>query len=244
MGLPSGLMWAKNDIDVSQLSNFTPTPFQNDKTFFSWGNVNGHNPISENAFDYDWGGINSEAPYYDGQTYGNTPGASINANLTTSQDAARVTLGAPWRMPTTNEFKELLDNCDYVQADGTTVIDAATTDKRVTVNGVLGIYIKSKINGNLLFFACNGLGSGSSWINHDVNGFYWSSSFDNARSARGLYYSNSGVIPRGSYDRYLGFAIRPVFGTGLSSNSRAMSLPADDERMEREVNDSRFVIKN
>ena len=53
MGLPSGLKWAKNDIDVSQQSNFTPTPFLYNKTFFSWGNVNGHNPISESEFDYD-----------------------------------------------------------------------------------------------------------------------------------------------------------------------------------------------
>lgn len=244
MGLPSGLMWAKNDIDVSQLSNFTPTPFQYEKTFYSWGNINGYNPISESAFGYDWGGINAEAPYYDGQTYGDTPGASITANLTTSQDAARVALGAPWRMPTTEEFKELFDNCDFVQADGSTIIDAAITDKRVTVNGIEGIYLKSKNNGNLLFFACSGAGSGTTWSNRGSYGNYWSCSFSNARYARRLTFDSVSVNPQYNGNRYYGFAVRAVFGKGISSNSRGISIPVDDERLEREVNDSRLVINN
>lgn len=244
MGLPSGLLWAKNDIDVSQLSNFTPTPFQYEKTFFSWGNVNGHNPISESEFDYNWGGVNSEEPYYDGQPYGDTPGSSITANLTISQDAARANLGAPWRLPTTNEFKELIDNCDFVQADGTTVIEVATTDKRVTVNGIVGIYLKSKHNGNLLFFACSGLGDRTSWGYRGSFGYYWSSSINNERYARSLHFNSAGVLPQYNFYRFNGLAVRAVFGTGLRSNSRGLSLPIDNERLEREVNDSRFVIKN
>lgn len=240
MGLPSGLKWAKNDIDVSQNSKFALTPFQYEKTFFSWGNVVGHNPISDNEFDYDWGSVNSEAPYYDGQPYGDTPGASISGDLTTSQDAARVTLGTPWRMPTPTEFKELLDNCDFVQADGTTVIEAGTADKRVAVNGVFGIYLKSKINGNLLFFACSGLGAGTGWGGRGSYGYYWSSSFLSAQSAYGLGFSADGVFPRYYDGRYLGFPVRPVFGAGLRSTNRGLNLSENDERLEREIDDSRF----
>lgn len=213
LGLPSGLKWAKNDIDVSQDSNFALTPFQYEKTFFSWGNVVGHNPISNSEFDYDWGNVNSEEPYYDGQPYGETPGASINANLTTSQDAARVTLGKPWRMPTADEFEELLDNCDFVEADGTTVIDAGTTDKRVTVNGFTGIYLKSRLNGNLLFFACSG-GGGPSTSRKSRGGYggYWSATFVSAKSANYLAFSGSFVAPRNAGNRFNGFPVRPVFG--------------------------------
>lgn len=245
LGLPSGLKWAKCDLDVSQVSKFALTPFQYEKTFFSWGNVDGHNPISDRAFDYDWGGANPEAPFYDGQPYGDTPGASINANLTTSQDAARVTLGVPWRMPTTDEFKELFDNCDFVQADGTTVIDAGTTDKRVTVNGVLGVYLKSKINGNLLFFAASGNAGGTSWVYRDSRGYYWSASFYTARYAYGMSFADGSVNPQyRSVSRFNGLPVRPVFGAGLRSTNRSLSLPIDDERLEREIDDSRFDIKN
>ncbi len=210
MGLPSGLKWADCDIDLTQADKFAASPFQYEKTFFSWGNTDGHNPSSTSAFDYNWGSVNAEAPYYDGQVYGNTPGNKLTASMAPSQDAARANLGGPWRMPTTAEFKELFDNCDFVQADGTTVIEAGTTDKRVTVNGVLGIYLKSKINGSVLFFACSGNGYGTSWYARGSSGNYWSSSFYSARYAYYLVFSSGAVHPQSSNDRYYGFPVRPV----------------------------------
>ena len=210
MGLPSGLKWAESDIDLTQPDKFAASAFQYEKTFFSWGNTDGHNPKDNSSFDYNWGGVNAEEPWYDGQVYGDTPGNKLTANMAPSQDAARANLGGPWRMPTTEEFKELFDNCDFVQADGTTVIDASTTDKRVTVNGVVGIYLKSKNNGNHLFFACSGYGYGSSWGNRGSHGYYWSASFRSARNARGLNFYSGGVNPQSSNDRYDGFAVRPV----------------------------------
>ena len=210
MGLPSGLLWADSDIDLTQADKFAASAFQYEKTFFSWGNTDGHNPKDTSSFDYNWGGVNAEEPWYDGQVYGDTPGNKLTANMAPSQDAARANLGAPWRMPTTEEFKELFDNCDFVQADGTTVIAAGTTDKRVTVNGVVGIYLKSKINGNLLFFACSGLGDGTSWNYRGSYGYYWSASFYSARNARSLSFSSGGVNPQNGSSRYVGFAVRPV----------------------------------
>jgi hypothetical protein len=210
MGLPSGLKWADCDIDLTQADKFAASPFQYEKTFFSWGNTDGHNPKDTSSFDYNWGGVNSEAPYYDGQVYGDTPGNKLTANMAPSQDAARANLGGPWRMPTTEEFKELFDNCDFVQADGTTVIDASTTDKRVTVNGVVGIYLKSKNNGNHLFFACSGDGRGSSWNYRGSVGRYWSASFYSAVVARNLGFNSGGVNPQSYYYRCYGFAVRPV----------------------------------
>lgn len=163
--------------------------------------------------------------------------------MTTSQDAARVTLGSTWRIPTSAEFKELIDNCDFVQADGTTVIDTATADKRVSVNGIVGIYLKSKNNGNLLFFACSGEGRGTSWGGRGSNGYYWSSSFSSERNARVLTFGSGVVYPQNSSNRFYGFAVRPVFGQGLRSTNRSLSLNVDDESLVREVDDNRIVTK-
>ena len=205
MGLPSGLLWAKRNIDVTQPDGFAASPFQYECSFFSWGNVDGHNPISTTEFDYDFGTSN------DG-VYASTPGATIHypSSAGLSFDIARKTLGAPWRLPLTDDFKELFENCKFVQADGETEIDASQADKRVTVNSSTGIYLKSKINGNLLFFPCSGRGIGSSWGDSGSYGVYWSSQLNSEVWGWDLGFTNGGVTPQDFSNRFYGFACRPV----------------------------------
>lgn len=216
MGLPSGLLWAPMNMDAQQERGFAESPFQYNGSFVSWGNVEPHSPNSDDThFDYNWGGINKQAPWYDGQVYGSTSGSELETNIDIAHDVANLICGEKWRMPSETEFKELFDNCDYVQADGTTVIDAGTTDKRVTVNGVVGIYLKSKINGNLLFFACSGFGNGVNWDYRGLIGHYWSTSFNSDRYAYNLFFYSEGVNPQNSGFRYFGFPIRPIYDPSL-----------------------------
>ena len=212
MGLTSGVKWAARDLDITKPGGFCDTPFTYQKSFFSWGNIDGHNPVN-NSFSgvYNWGSVNAADPWYDGQVYGGTKGNTLSGDIPVGEeyDAARANLGSPWRMPTTTEFAELFVGCIYIDATGTE-IPAGTTDKRVTVNGILGLYLQSKTNGNRLFFACSGVGNGTSWSYRGSYGYYWSASFCSARSARVLNFSSSGVSPQGNSSRYLGFAVRPV----------------------------------
>lgn len=211
MGLPSGVKWASRDIDLTKPGGFCETPFTYEKSFFSWGNIDGHNPSSVSAFDYNWGGVNQAEPWYEGQPYGSTPGNTLTGNIAVGEDfdAARANLGAPWRMPTNAEYGELFANIKYINADGTEV-DTTKTDKRVTVNGVMGLYIESRINGARLFFSCSGYGSGRSWSGRGSYGYYWSSSWYSARGARFLLFSSGWVDPQSSLNRCYGFALRPV----------------------------------
>lgn len=211
MGLPSGVKWAARDIDLTKPGGFCDTPFTYMKSFLSWGNIDGHNPISNSAFSYNWGGVNEQEPYYEGQVYGSTPGNTLTGNIAVGEDfdAARANLGAPWRMPTSAEFAELFANIKYINADGTEV-DTTNTDKRVTVNGVLGLYIESTINGARLFFSCSGYGYGRSWYDRGSVGYYWSSTWGSARVARSLYFGSGGVNPQYNRNRFNGFALRPV----------------------------------
>jgi hypothetical protein len=211
MGLPSGTKWASRDIDLTKPGGFCETPFTYEKSFFSWGNIDGHNPISTSAFDYDWGGVNAQEPWYENQPYGSTPGNTLTGNIAVGEDfdAARANLGAPWRMPTTGEYGELFANIRYINADGTP-IDSAQTNKLVTVNGIVGLYLESTINGARLFFSCSGYGDGRSWYSRGSYGLYWSSSWYSARYARGLNFSSGGVYPQDRLHRCNGFAVRPV----------------------------------
>ena len=220
MGLPSGVLWAKANIDLTTQSGFQEvngevSPFKYECSFFSWGNTDGHNPSSTSAFSYDWGGVNEQEPYYDGQVYGNTPGNTLTGNIPPSMDAARVNLGAPWRMPSLENFTELFANIDYIDADGNVVtaetsIAKTAADKRVTVNGINGLYLRSKINGNQLFFPASGNGGGRSWDGRGSNGYFWSSTFGSARDARGLRFGSGGVDPARTGGRCSGRSVRPV----------------------------------
>lgn len=208
MGLPSGRLWAIANIDVTKQSGFAevdgkPSPFIYECTFFSWGNTEGHNPISDSAFSYDWGSGN-DGPY------AQTPGAQLTANAGLSFDAARAILGAPWHDPSAEDFGELFANTDFVQADGETVIDASQANKLVTVNSVVGIYLKSKINSRLLFFPCSGRGHGQSWFSRGSYGYYWSRSLDSQTHGRSLSFYSGGVYPRYDNSRFFGFARRAV----------------------------------
>jgi len=212
MGLASGVKWAARDLDITKPGGFCDTPFTYEKSFFSWGNIDGHNPKSNSfAGVYNWGSVNAAEPWYDGQVYGNTKGNTLTDNIPVGEefDAARANLGSPWRMPTTAEFAELFAGCIYIDATGTE-IPAATTDKRVTVNGIVGLYLQSKTNGNRLFFSASGGGNGSSWSSRGAYGYYWSASFYSSRIARSLYFSSGGVDPQNISSRYVGFAVRAV----------------------------------
>lgn len=217
MGLPSGVLWAKKNIDITQQNGFAASEFQYECSFCSWGNTDMYNPNAQNSFDgvYNWGGVNENEPYYEGQPYGSTPGAALTADFGPSFDAARRHLGAPWRMPSKEEYKELFDNCDFIDADGN-IVSASTSvagtaaDKRITMNGIVGLRLRSKINGNVIFFPASGFGYGSSWYYRGAGGYYWSSSWGSARGARYLYFYSGGVGPQDTNSRYYGFAVRPV----------------------------------
>lgn len=212
MGLPSGLLWSPVDLDYTMAGKVADSPYSYVKSFFSWGNIEPHNPIRDRAaFDYNWGNINAQSPWYDGQVYGSTPGSSLEGYIPLSMDAANVMLGSLWRMPSLTEFRELIANCDFVQADGQTVIGEETTNKLVTVNGCRGIYLKSKTNGNLLFFSCSGYGERTTLYERSSRGYYFSLSYRSVPDAYGLVFSSSGVNPGADMRRFRGCAIRPVY---------------------------------
>ena len=203
MGLPSGTLWADRNIDITQSDGFAASEFQYECSFFSWGNIVGHNPISDSAFSYDFGSNNSGP-------YASTPGSQLSGNVPVNPmyDIARAICGDPWRLPTATEFQELIDNCDFVQADGETVVSG--TNKLVTVNSIVGIYLKSKINGNRLFFPCCGYGTGTAWYNRGSLGLYWSGSLASATNGLILLFNSGGVSPQNSYNRFNGFTGRAV----------------------------------
>ena len=185
MGLPSGTLWCDRNVGAKFPEDYG--------AFFSWGNTDPHYPNRDNM---DWGDDDDGFDYsFDSDTYEKTAGYKLEGNIDMAHDAARVNMGEPWQMPTEEQIKELFDNCDWV---------------RKTINGINGYLVTSKINGNVIFFPASGYGVGTTWNNRGAYGYYWSSSWNSARSARRLVFRSDGVTPQDANDRYVGFAVRPV----------------------------------
>ena len=139
--------------------------------------------------------------------------------LDPEDDVAYVSLSGKWRMPTIDEFQELMDNC---------------TSEWTALNGVKGRKFTSNKNGNSIFLPAAGCRSGNYLYSAGLEGSYWSSSLYTTdippHSACGFYYSSSSYdVCTEYYVRCLGQSIRPVYGdrvnvAGVSLNKTDISL--------------------
>lgn len=96
LGLPSGTKWGTCNIGAS-----SPEGYGN---YFAWG---------ESAIKDSY---NEQKSYTFGIDYINLEGQNIvsaEGILEPHNDAARLQWGIPWRMPTTENFEELIENCKW-----------------------------------------------------------------------------------------------------------------------------------
>ena len=121
----------------------------------------------------------------------------ISGNLTLEQDAAHVNLGGNWRMPTKDEWQELIDNCNVVWT------------KNYNRTGVAGRVFTSKINGNSVFFPAAGSCYNSSVLYVGSYGYYWSASWDSSSFAWYLCFDSGFQSLYYDY-RYYGQPVRGV----------------------------------
>lgn len=173
MGLPSGVQWANCNVGAESLFD--------EGLFFSWGNIEGH--AKGEGYDFSQ------------SVYDTTPGAAIETDLSLEQDAARAYLGAPWRMPSSDEFQELIANCTIVWT---------------TVNGVYGRLFTSNVNGNTIFFPAAGQYNNTSLVNRGSGGYIWSSKFYSDAYALILSFNSSDIFPQNVGNRYYGLSVRAV----------------------------------
>lgn len=126
-----------------------------------------------------------------------------NGNLTAAYDAATVNWGDEWRIPTSDEIKELVNNCTW---------------RWTTQNGVYGYKVVGP-NGNSIFLPAAGNRDYASLYGAGSYGYYWSA------TPRGEYiwvysldFSNSSYSNNTNFDFY-GFSVRPVYGPARPSIS-------------------------
>ena len=195
LGLPSGLLWATCNVGATKPEDYGD--------YFAWGEVSPKGDYSWDTYKYNGGvvnGIQTVTKYCptgksDYWAVGGSPDNTLR--LESSDDAAKAHWGGSWRMPTKEEFEELLKNC---------------TSEWTTQDGVEG-YKFTASNGNSMFLPAAGYRNGTSFGGAGSYGYYWSSSLntDSPYDAWYLYFLSGDAGTLNLY-RCRGRSVRPVYG--------------------------------
>ena len=165
--------------------------------YFAWGEVEPKETYSWSTYKWCNGSYDSLTKYNNSSSYGIIDNKTV---LDASDDAATANWGGAWRMPTKEEQDELRTECTWTWT---------------TENGVNGYRVTSNKEGytdKSIFLPAAGYRDDSSLNDASSSGYYWSSSLDTdyPNDACGLYFY-SYIVGWGSYDRYYGQSVRPVY---------------------------------
>lgn len=192
LGLPSGLKWAVYNLGATQAFEYGDT--------YAWGET-------ETKGNYAWstyklcketsGSIFKYLP-----AKSSTNDADNKTILEVEDDAAYVNWGDEWRMPTTNDFNELRDGCDW---------KLVRNFNSTKVDGLVGV---SKTNGNVIFLPAAGYSSDTYQNNFKSEGFYWTSSVSSNYNTDAYYMGFDTRVTSIKWQyfakRMLGYYIRAV----------------------------------
>lgn len=204
IGLPSGTLWATCNVGANR-----PTDLGN---YYAWGELSGKGKYDWSTYRYINANATSLTKYSTDGKFGK------NDNLTTLEardDVANSIWGAGWRMPTKDEFEELINNCTVIWT---------------IQNGVTGRLFTGP-NGNSIFLPTSGyyhnyhyekggrLAIFGGLFRRGYDGCYWTSTLfiDNPRYAWSLRLNTKNekhksrkcsIVP--IFDRSHGLSVRPV----------------------------------
>lgn len=213
LGLPSGLLWATCNLGANKETDYG--------LYFQWGDTKGYKTIcteaesdgNDDAHYFDWrqykysGSSSSLVTKYN-TSYNHGSFIDNKTILEPEDDAATIMLGSKWRMPTVEDFQELIDNT--VPGDNANQYGWITNYKG---SGVDGLLLKSKVNNNTIFFPAAGSYEGAEHRWDMTMGVYGSSSLGYGTSSHEcvvLKSLSSSLITLSDY-RYYGHTIRGVF---------------------------------
>ena len=161
---------------------------------------------------YSWGELEpwTESTTWQDYSYDKSPDV-----LPLSDDVANVKLGGNWRMPTEEETKELVANC---------------TVSYETVNSVSCLKLTSKKNGQSIYLPRYRFYNNRVLPEEGDASYFWTASIYASYTGDAVFYgydSNHTSNPIDHYNRYGGFAIRPVWSDNSSGSQLVSNEPVD-----------------
>lgn len=160
---------------------------------FAWGETARKATYDWSTYKWCNGSYDSQTKYCADSDYGTVDNRKI---LDKDDDAASVSWGGSWRMPTKAEQDELRNNCTW-------------TWKKV--KGVRGYKVTSRKNGNSIFLPAAGYRYDSSSYYVGSIGIYWSSLLSEGSSEDACFlFFDSGDVRSDDSSRYYGRSVRAV----------------------------------
>ena len=235
LALPSGTMWATCNIGAN-----SPEIYGD---YFAWGETEPKGDYSWDTYKWmtegqaDWQYINKytiadnqkQGCWYDGDTFI----GDGKRELDPEDDAATVNWGAEWQMPSREQCNELI----YIDN---------TTQEWTTQDGMDGVLITSKRNGNSIFLPAVGSLNGESPVPEDdgIKGLYWSRSLYVNSDLGGCLLIDgndtySSIYTTGMGRRY-GHAVRPV-RTDATARNYVSRIVLSSESLDLIPNDMKVL---
>jgi hypothetical protein len=191
-----GLKWATKNVGAKDR-------FDNG-LYFQWGDTNGYTAESARNGEkwFDW----ADYPFYFNGKLTKYNGKDGKTVLDLEDDAARVNMGGSWRMPTKEEFEQLLNSTlSYwvVNYKGSGTNGLVCTDKTD----------KTKV----LFFPANGYYGSNTPSFVGYYGYYWTRScsisvVENVKTRGGILHFSRYGVNAPHLTLYVGSSIRGVIG--------------------------------
>ena len=183
LGLPSGTLWADRNVGAD-----SPEAYGD---YFAWGEIASKDYYDWSTYEWCQGSSSTLTKYNTDSSYGTVDNKTV---LDLEDDAAYVSMGKDWRMPTETQMSELSNNCTWTWT---------------TQNGTKGYRVTGP-NGNSIFLPA----AGYRLVSTDIaasNGCYWSASLfgSSPDRARGLGFYSSNHYTGGN-DRCYGHTVRAV----------------------------------
>lgn len=202
LGLPSGTLWATCNIGASKPEEAGD--------YFAWAETEAKDNYDLSTYKYSKSGDYS----LDDLTKYTFPDNNIYADwyfefnkfigdnktiLEANDDVAKVNFGSDWRMPTREEFEELIKECSWQFSY------EYNSPSRV------GYTITSLKNGNTIFLPAAGFYDKADLKEHKRNGSYWCGTLSLDKSAEAdAFEMSASEVKMSNVLRTSGFTIRPV----------------------------------
>ena len=196
-GTENGHEWVDLGLSVKWATcNVGATKPEEYGSYYAWGETETKTNYNWSTYKWCSGSAETQTKYCTDSSYGTVDNKTT---LELEDDAARANWGGAWRMPTDDEWTELLENCTRTW----------TSDYNGT--GVAGRIVTSNINGNSIFLPAAGCRSGDDLYYAGSYGDYRSSSLytDNPNDAGSVVF-HSDYVDMYDCDRYYGHSVRPV----------------------------------
>lgn len=205
LGLPSGTRWSTVNLGAA-----TPDASGD---YYAWGETEPSDSYSWADYQYCDGSATTLNKYCSAASSGTRDELTV---LEAGDDAANQAWGENWRMPSPEQFAELVD-------------PRYTTMTWTQMNNVTGMRIASKLNDSFIFIPAAGYKTENGSASYGSGGYYASNElyFDDPQKNLALQLASTGANAENTTFRCCGQSIRPVISSTVTVSPTDWRIKTD-----------------